>query len=149
MHVEKKRLVMELQEIYIQVKNEKLLSDEANNDDFLGDEFLDFLDQFKCRRKVSKEKLHEVIFGIARKEVIEKPHLMASCWQNASTSLSKTKAFIDISNLNNFYRQLEPTTEKLITLLKSDPRDQTQKQMLSIVLRDLYEGFPNQILESW
>ena len=33
---------------------EKLLSDEANNDHFLGDEFLDFLDQFKWRTKVSK-----------------------------------------------------------------------------------------------
>ena len=151
MHVEKKRLdvVMELQEIYIQVKNEKLLSDEANNDDFLGDASLDFLDQFKCRRKISKEKLHEVIFEIARKEVIEKPHLMASCWQNVFTSLSKTKAFTDISNLNDLYRQLEQTTEKLITLLKSDPRDQIQKEMLSIILKDLYENFPNQILENW
>ena len=37
---------------------EKLLSDEANNDDFLEDEFLDFLDQFKCRTKVSKENVH-------------------------------------------------------------------------------------------
>ena len=33
---------------------EKLLSDETNNDYFLEDEFLDFLDQFKCRTKVSK-----------------------------------------------------------------------------------------------
>ena len=34
---------------------EKLLSDEANNDHILEDEFLDFLDQFKWRTKVSKE----------------------------------------------------------------------------------------------
>ena len=59
---------------------EKLLSDEANNDNFLGDEFLDFLDQFKCKTKVSKENVHhEVIVEIARQEVIPKPHLMASC----------------------------------------------------------------------
>ena len=56
---------------------EKLLSDEANNDDSLGDEFLDFLDQFKCRAKVSKENVHEVIVEIARQEVIQKPHLIA------------------------------------------------------------------------
>ena len=128
---------------------EKLLSDEANNDYFLGDEFLDFLVQFKCRRKISKEKVHEVIFEIVRKEVLQKPHLMASCWQNVFTGLSKTKAFIDISSLNNLYGQLEPTTKKLITLLKLDPRDQIQKEMLSVILKDLYEGFPNQILESW
>ena len=128
---------------------EKLLSDEANNDYFLGDEFLDFLVQFKCRRKISKEKVHEVIFEIVRKEVLQKPHLMASCWQNVFTGLSKTKAFIDISSLNNLYGQLEPTTKKLITLLKLDPRGQIQKEMLSVILKDLYEGFPNQILESW
>ena len=57
---------------------EKHLSDEAKNDDFLEDEFLDFLDQFKCRIKVSKENVHEVIVKIARQEVIQKPHLMTS-----------------------------------------------------------------------
>ena len=56
---------------------EKILSDEANNDDFSGDEFLDFLVQFKCRRKISKEEVHEIIFEIVRKEVLQKPHLMA------------------------------------------------------------------------
>ena len=45
---------------------EKLLTDEASNDDVLGDEFLDFLDQFKCRTKVSKENVHEAIVQIAR-----------------------------------------------------------------------------------
>ena len=58
----------------------KLLSDEANNDEFLGDELLDFLGQFKFRTKVSKENVHEVMVDIARYEVIQKPHLMASCW---------------------------------------------------------------------
>ena len=120
---------------------EKLLSDEANNDDFLGDEFLDFLDQFKCRTKVSKENVHEVIVEIARQEVIQKPHLMASCWQNVFTSLGKTKAFIDISSLNNLYRQLEPTAKKLITLLKSDPRDDSERDAFSYFKRFI-RGLP-------
>ena len=47
---------------------EKLLSDEANNDDFLEDEFSDFLDQFTCRTKVSKQNVHEVIVEVARQE---------------------------------------------------------------------------------
>ena len=120
---------------------EKLLSDEANNDDFLGDEFLDFLDQFKCRTKVSKENVHEVIAEIARQEVIQKPHLMVSCWQNVFTSLGKTKAFIDISSLNNLYRQLEPTAKKLITLLKSDPRDDSERDAFSYFKRFI-RGLP-------
>ena len=111
---------------------EKLLSDEANNDHFLEDEFLDFLDQFNWRTKVSKENVHEVI---ARQEVIQKPHLMASCWQNVFTSLGKTKAFIDISSLNNLYRQLEPTAKKLITLLKLDPRDNSERDAFSYFKR--------------
>ena len=48
---------------------EKLLSGEGNNDDFLEDKFLDFLDQFKCRTKVSKENVHEVIVEIARQKL--------------------------------------------------------------------------------
>ena len=67
------------------------LSDEANNDDFLEDEFLDFLDQFKCRTKVSKENVHEIMAEITRQEVIQQPHLIASYWQNVFASLGKTK----------------------------------------------------------
>ena len=59
---------------------EKVLSDESNNDGFLEDEFLDFLHKFKCRTKVSKENVHKVIVEIASQEVIQKPHIMASCW---------------------------------------------------------------------
>ena len=120
---------------------QKLLSDEANNNDFLGDEFFDFLDQFKCRTKVSKENVHEVIVEIARQEVIQKPHLMESCWQNVFISLGKTKAFIDISSLNNLYRQLEPTAKKLITLLKLDPRDDSERDAFSYFKRFI-RGLP-------
>ena len=120
---------------------EKLLSDEANNDDFLGDEFLDFLDQFKCRTKVSKKNVHEVIVETARQEVIQKHHLMASCWQNVFTSLGKTKAFIDISSLNNLYRQLEPTAKKLITLWISDARDDSERDAFSYFKRFI-RGLP-------
>ena len=74
-----------------------------------------------------KENVREVITEIARQDVIQKPHLMASCWQNVFTRLGETKAFIDISNLSNPYRQLEPTTKKLITLLKSDPREDSER----------------------
>ena len=61
---------------------------------------MDFLDQFKYRTKVSKENVYEVIIEIARQEGMQKPHLMASCWQNVFTSLGKAKAFIDIYSLN-------------------------------------------------
>ena len=118
---------------------EKLLSDETNNDSFLGDEFLDFLDQFKCRTKVLKENVYEIIVEIAKQEVMQKPHQMASCWQNVFTSLGKTKVFIDISSLNNFYRQLEATAKKLITLLKSDPRDHSERDDFSYFKRFIRE----------
>ena len=67
---------------------ETLLSDEVNNDDFLED---DFLDQFKYRTKASKENVHKVIVEIARQEVIQKPDLMASCWQNVLLVFLKQK----------------------------------------------------------
>ena len=118
---------------------EKLLSDAANNDDFVEDEFLDFLDHFKCRAKVSNENVHEVIDNIARQEVMQKPHLMVPCWQNVFTSLGKTKAFINISSLNNLYRQLEPTTEKFITLLKSDPKDDSERDAFTYFKRFIQE----------
>ena len=66
---------------------------------------------------------------------------MASCWQNVFTSLGKTKAFIYISSLNNLYRQLETTTKKLVTLLKSDPRDVSERDAFNYFKRFI-RGLP-------
>ena len=68
-----------------------------------------------------------LIVEIARQEVTQKPHLMASCRRNVFHILGKTKAFADISSLNNLYRQLEPTTKKLIILLKLDPSNDSER----------------------
>ena len=70
---------------------------------------------------------------------------MASCWQNIFTSLGKTKPFIDISSLNNLCRQLESTAKKLITLLKSDPRDDSERDTFNYFKRFI-RGLPEQDL---
>ena len=106
---------------------------------------MDILRKFKCTTKVSKENVHKVIAEIASQEVIQKPHLIASCWQNVFTSLGKTKAFIDISSLNNLYRELEPTAKKLITLLKLDPRDDLERDTFSSFKRFI-RGLPESVL---
>ena len=62
--------------------------------------------------------------------------MLAKCF----ASLFKTKAFIDTSSLNNLYQQLEPTTKKHITLLKSDPRDDSERDAFNYfkrLIRDL------------
>ena len=66
---------------------------------------------------------------------------MPSCWQNVFSNLGKPKAFIDISSLNNLYRQLEPTAKKLITLLKANPTDDSERDAFNYFKRFI-RGLP-------
>ena len=59
---------------------DKVMSSDATEDDFSSDELF-LLDQFKCRSKINKDNAREVVTEIARQEIIQKPHLMSSCWQ--------------------------------------------------------------------
>ena len=59
---------------------------------------------------------------------------MASCWQNAFTTLGKTKGFIDISNLNKLHWQLEPTTKIFYHLIKMR-RDDSERDAFNYFKR--------------
>ena len=49
---------------------------------FESEDFLDILDRFKCRSKVTKFNARNIIIEFAKQELIQKPHLMAHSWAN-------------------------------------------------------------------
>ena len=89
----------------------------ADNDD--NEDLKEFLDIFKCRTLVNKYNVYTVLCEISRQELIQKPHIMASCWKEAFTVL-KDK-FYDSKAIEQLYVEMEPTTKKVINLLQVNP----------------------------
>ena len=50
-----------------------------SEDVYFSDEFIEIMEQFKCRFLVSKNKVKEVIVELSKQELYQKPQLMTSC----------------------------------------------------------------------
>ena len=83
-----------------------------------SDEFLEFLEQFGCRTLVNVENLQRLLIEIAKQEIIQKAHMMASSWQVSLIELKKMPSFSSVDAITKFYDDLEPTTQKVINLFK-------------------------------
>ena len=54
-----------------------VLAIDAKESIFESEDFLDILDRFKCRSKVTKFDARNIITELAKQELIQNPHLMA------------------------------------------------------------------------
>ena len=110
---------------------DKVMSSDATEDAFSSDELLELLDQFKRRSKINKDNAREVVIEIARQEIIQKLHLMSSCWQIHS----KKPEFSDVDYLSKFYEKLEPSAKKIVALLMTDPKDDAEREAFGFFKR--------------
>ena len=94
----------------------------GNDDNIIEtEEFSDLLEQFKCRTLVNETNVKTVIIELARQELIQKTHLMSSSWKNPLAELKKEIQFSSPENISEFYDKLEPSTKKVVSLLKASP----------------------------
>ena len=91
------------------------------------DEFLDFLDQFKVRSKVSKENIRELVVEIARQKLIQKPHIMASCWKSHLQLLKQVQDFSGEDAVRLYYEKIEPTRKRLVSFIDATSTDDEAK----------------------
>lgn len=104
----------------------KALAHEVSLDD---EEFLDFLTNFDCKRRVTELNLREIILELAHKELIQKPQYVINCWKPV---LSKLKCYFpNPEALLDHYKVVIPTTSKVISLLKADPSTPSEMETFS------------------
>ena len=105
-------------------------------EEFLSsEEFLDFLDRFKCRSKVTKENVEEIIYEIARQELLQKTHIVATCWKGHFAALKSKSAFSTASAIHDLYELSRPTTKRIIDLLNAEPKDDLEKESFGYLKR--------------
>ena len=115
---------------------DKALQSDTDDGFFLSDEFMEFLEQFKCRSRVTKASVVTIIFEIAQQELIQRPHIMASTWQKAFAPLKKIEVFnspISISAM--IYERTFPTAKKVLSLLEYDCHYDNDRECIGYLKR--------------
>ena len=121
---------------YLSPDERKLIDNVLENDDVLdSDEFSDLLEQFKCRTLVKRENCQNVLLELARQELIQKPHLMASCWRKSVSTLKQFPVFKTSASLEKFYEDLQPSSKKLIAMIEANPIDESEREFLGYLKR--------------
>ena len=113
--VDEKTLIMEA----ISTNDEELLQ---------SSDMFEFLDQFKCRTMVTVANVKATIIELATQELIQKPHLMGSCWKKYLMLLQSYDSFKDQSALKDFYSCLIPTSKRVIGLFDANPNDDSERE---------------------
>ena len=80
---------------------ENILNRSTEEEYFSCVEFPDFLDKFKCRSKVTKSNVEEIVYEIARQKLIQKPHIMAGVLPLYGTHYGNARNFQQLLLLKN------------------------------------------------
>lgn len=99
------------------------------------EEFLDFLERFKCRTVVKKENIKIIITEIGQQELIQKPHLMVATWQPILQKLKKYPPFQTLAALEVFYDSTKPTTKSILQLLDAKPSSDAERDAFRFLQR--------------
>ncbi|XP_066925191.1 uncharacterized protein [Clytia hemisphaerica] len=127
---------------------EMALSAEVSEDFFESDkDFGEFLDNYKVRSRVTNKNASTVMFEVAQQELIQKPHLMSTTWKTPFENLKYQGYFNSPEAVDEYYNKATPTTKKVTDLLKSDPKDDAQREAFGHTKRFVRGLDSNQLKE--
>ncbi|KAK3700877.1 hypothetical protein QZH41_003040 [Actinostola sp. cb2023] len=97
------------------------------------EEWIDFLDRFKCKTLPKPEKVRAVVEGIAHRELIQCPRYITDCWTRPCSTLRKY--FSTAGDIDQLYERVRPSNKKVLALLSSSPETNAQREALSFLER--------------
>ena len=114
------------------------------------DDFLDILDRFNCKSRVTIMNVHGVILEIAKQELVQKPWVMLCSWKKCLSALKTFTEFSTVFSIDDYYRQILPTNRNVIKLIQSDPTNGNERDALGFFkqyIRGLDEPFLRKCLK--
>jgi len=78
---------------------------------------------------------YAIILELAKQELIQKPYIMVCTWQKVMVSLQKFKEFSSSEAVIEFYNNAKPNTKKVLKLLKSDPKNDSERDCIKYLER--------------
>ena len=91
------------------------------------EDFLDVLDRFNCRTRITPLNVYGIILELAQQELIQKPYIMVCSWKKTISILRNHQDFQTIANVKMFYNKVKPTNKKIIKLLQADPQNDGER----------------------
>ena len=104
-----------------------VLAIDAKESIFESEDFLDILDRFKCRSKVTEFNARNIITELAKQELIQNPHLMAHCWAKNFKYFKYKEDFQSVQNITKFHEKLLATSKGIIGLIEAMPSNESEK----------------------
>ena len=99
----------------------------SSHDVYTEEEFLDTMERLNCRSQVHPLNVYSVILELAKQELIQKPYIMVCSWKRHMNLLKRYDEFKSFETVEKFYRDSEPTTKKVLALLKADPKSDSER----------------------
>ena len=107
----------------------------SSHDVYTEEEFLDTMERLNCRSQVHPLNVYSVILELAKQELIQKPYIMVCSWKRHMNLLKRYDEFKSFETVQKFYRDSEPTTKKVLALLKADPKGDSERECLKYLQR--------------
>ena len=99
------------------------------------DVFLDILDRFNCKSRVTIMNIYGVILETAKQELMQKPYIMLCSWKKWLGALKTFSKFSTVFNVDDCYRHILPTNRNVIKLIQSDPTNGNERDALEFLIQ--------------
>ena len=96
-----------------------------------SDEILDILSSYGVRQLPCNDNVREIFIKLAHKEIIQKPNYITERWSAVLQPLKKCLS----NSIDEVYLKLEPTTKKVLQLLKDEPTSSDERAVLGYLKR--------------
>ena len=78
------------------------------------DDFLDILDRFNYKSRVTIMNVYGVILEIAKQELVQKPYMMLCSWKKCLSALKTFLEFSTVFNIDDYYQHIPPTNRNAV-----------------------------------
>jgi len=117
-------------------KDEQEVVAEALKGNLDVEELIEVLDRFGCRKLPTQENAKDLILDVAHKEIVQKPQYVADAWREALKMMVKSKDEIaTIEGLCNLYQTVAPTNRKVLSMVRTDPQNNSERAALDFLER--------------
>ena len=106
-----------------------------SHDLYTEEEFLDTMERLNCRSQVHPLNACNVKLELAKQELVQKPYIMVCSPKKHMNLLERYDEFKSCETVQKFYKDSEPTTKKLLALLKADPKSDSDRGCLKYLQR--------------
>ena len=93
------------------------------------------LDRFNCQTRVHAMNIYSVVLELAKRELIQKPHIMVCSWSKLMHKLRSFPEFCCFNAVHQYHSSANPTHKAIISLLDVEPKSNAERDCVRFLQR--------------